>query len=410
MIWHDSWGALRVGPQRLVAGERSGPLLSVAYLVDDSVDIAGQTSGGCAAPSAGPRRPASTSAAVVARLAAAGATCVGKTRIDQFGLHAGDPHSRRARILNPAAPDRVIGGASRGAAAAVAAGIAPVAIGGDAAGALSIAAASTGLISVHPTPGRVALSGMQPVAPSLDAIGWAARDITFAARTGAVLLRPQHDEPAAEFAPAASPAKIHRVLTIPADQLCDDPELAAFGDRRIARLAAAVRATVDTLPLSPSDVEQLSTPFLDIQASELRRLIGACGQQPPRALSIASRGALDRGATITATRHGEALDQLRSAAAAVQRQLARERAVLALPAAGTLPALLCDFDEAPADDPARPARVAEALGLAGITIPVGRLRGAPVSIALWGAPGTDEALWDLARAMTSAGLPPGSDA
>lgn len=111
-----------------------------------------------------------TTAAAVARLEAAGAIVVGLTRSHEFamGITAqGDLGGTR----NPWNLDRVPGGSSGGSAAAVAAGIIPIALGSDTGGSARIPAAFCGVAALKPSFGAISTDGMIPLAPSLDHVG-----------------------------------------------------------------------------------------------------------------------------------------------------------------------------------------------------------------------------------------------
>src|SRR5258708_4160403 len=111
----------------------------------------------------------------VARLAAAGLVCLGKTNLSEFaysGLGL-NPHFGTPR--NPAAPGRVPGGSSSGSAAAVAGGAAPCAIGTDTSGSVRIPAAFMGLAGYKPSQNRFSRQGVVPLPPSLDSAGTLAR-------------------------------------------------------------------------------------------------------------------------------------------------------------------------------------------------------------------------------------------
>ena len=110
-------------------------------------------------------------AAAVRRLEAAGYANVGKTNLHEFayGVTSENPHF--GTVPNPIAPGRVAGGSSGGSAAAVAAGLADVALGSDSAGSIRIPAACCGVVGFKPTYGLVPLDGCFPLAPSFDHAG-----------------------------------------------------------------------------------------------------------------------------------------------------------------------------------------------------------------------------------------------
>ena len=129
-----------------------GPLGGVPVAVKDNYEVAGVPSTlGLAAPLA---RAPSTDAEAVARLRGAGAIVIGTTAMDQLAWSMNGTAPDRPELENPAAPGRVTGGSSGGSAAAVAAGIVPVALGSDTAGSVRVPAAWCGVLGFKPTRGR----------------------------------------------------------------------------------------------------------------------------------------------------------------------------------------------------------------------------------------------------------------
>ncbi|HWH54879.1 MAG TPA: amidase [Gaiellaceae bacterium] len=116
-------------------------------------------------------------AEAVARLEAGGYTNVGKANLHEFayGVTSENPHF--GNVPNPRAEGRVAGGSSGGSAAAIAAGLADVALGSDSAGSIRIPAACCGIVGFKPTYGLVPLDGCFPLAPSFDHAGPMGRDV-----------------------------------------------------------------------------------------------------------------------------------------------------------------------------------------------------------------------------------------
>src|SRR5829696_9483681 len=117
------------------------------------------------------------SAEAVAVLEAAGYMNVGKTNLHEFayGISSQNPHF--GTVPNPAAPGRLAGGSSGGNGAALAAGLADVALGTDSGGSIRIPAAWCGIVGFKPTWGLVPLDGCFPLAPSFDHAGPMARTV-----------------------------------------------------------------------------------------------------------------------------------------------------------------------------------------------------------------------------------------
>ncbi len=156
--WSNGW----------VAGSDPGPLAGVPIAIKDLIDQAGQVT---TCGSGFYRHKAAQSATVVRRLEAAGAIIIGRTGLHEFAFGFSSENDWFGPVRNPWNPATSPGGSSGGSAVAVAAGLAAGAIGTDTGGSVRVPAALCGTVGLKVTHGRIPLTGVFPLAASLDTVG-----------------------------------------------------------------------------------------------------------------------------------------------------------------------------------------------------------------------------------------------
>ena len=217
------------------AGRAPGRYAGIPIAVKDLFDIAGEpTPAGSAILADAP--DAKANAPVVARMLAAGFIPVGRVNMTEFAFsglginpHYGTPTSPWDR-----ASKRIPGGSSSGTAVAVADGMAAAGLGTDTGGSCRIPAAFCGIVGYKPTARRIPITGVLPLAPSLDSVGPLAPSVACCAAIDAVL--------AGEAPCAPTPANLNGLrLAVPENMVLDgmDETVAAAFDKALANLSAA---------------------------------------------------------------------------------------------------------------------------------------------------------------------------
>src|SRR4051794_7332449 len=182
----DAEGALAAADEidrRVADGDDPGPLAGIPLGVKDLEDVAGlPTSQGSAVFAGG--APAAADSLLVSRLRAAGAVVVGKTNTPELGWQAQTTNQVFGATRNPWDRSRTPGGSSGGSAAAIAAGMVPLATGSDGGGSIRIPSALCGLSGFKASLGRVPAGGSEPpgwqALSSQGPMAWRTSDIALA--------------------------------------------------------------------------------------------------------------------------------------------------------------------------------------------------------------------------------------
>jgi aspartyl-tRNA(Asn)/glutamyl-tRNA(Gln) amidotransferase subunit A len=172
-LFADTLNADQITDQLKAITEATPRLLDgVPYLLQDMFDVAGQSTR-CGAPlSEALDEPVDESCLLYTHLNALGACYLGKTQTSEFGMEPSGANLTHGKCTHPNGPDLITGGGASAASVAVKTGYAPLAFGLDTYGGVRIPAAFLGLFAYRMESNRFAESGVFPIAPSIESVGF----------------------------------------------------------------------------------------------------------------------------------------------------------------------------------------------------------------------------------------------
>jgi aspartyl-tRNA(Asn)/glutamyl-tRNA(Gln) amidotransferase subunit A len=196
-------------------------------------------------------------ATVISKLRSADAVLIGKTNMDEFAMGSSTENSAFGPTRNPWDLDRIPGGSSGGSAAAVAADLAPLALGSDTGGSIRQPASLCGVVGLKPSYGRVSRYGLIAYASSLDQVGPFAHDVAGAAHLLNVIAgrdpldSTSVDQPVPDYVSSldrsAEPLRIGIVREF-------------FGEGLDSEVEAAIRAAIGIYKDAGAKVREVSLP------------------------------------------------------------------------------------------------------------------------------------------------------
>ncbi len=352
-----------------------GPLHGVPIAIKDLFDCAGHPT------RAGSRvltdRNPTVSAHVVRRLERAGMLVLGKTQMVEFGFGGWGTNAIAGTPWNPRDMDlhRVPGGSSSGSAVAVAAGLAPAALGTDTGGSIRTPACWCGVVGMKTSHGLVGRSGIVPLCPSQDTVGPLARSVRDIALLLNALAGPDTGDPATKHAPRVDPlTDIEQGIT--------DLRFGILHDDDLARVDPEIRTLFDTAldeierlggrlqPLRlPLSIDAYLGMGGDIMSAESYRHLGSYLESANERMDPAIRARIARGRDITESEYLSLLEDRGSAQTAFLDAFQGLDALL-VPGCHQWPIPVSEVDED--EHPNTSGRFVNFLDLASLSVPIGR--------------------------------------
>ncbi|MAY44381.1 Glutamyl-tRNA(Gln) amidotransferase subunit A [Marinibacterium anthonyi] len=380
--------------KRAQAGARLSPLDGVPVSWKDLVDTAGIATEAGTALLQG--RIPTADALVLRNATAMGTVCLGKTHLSELAFSGLGYNPITGTPPNVNDPDAVPGGSSSGAAASVAFGLAPVAIGSDTGGSVRVPAAWNDLVGLKTTSGRLSLDGVVPLCLKFDTIGPLARTVEDAALAFAALEGRQ--APDLKGVSLAG-ARIAVLTTVAQDDLRDAPA-AAFESAKTRLEAAGAQLVPLEVPWLPQAMGLSPALFAPEGYGLWKDVIEAAPEKMYPQILERFRA----GAGVSAPEYVAAWAALDRHRAAWAEATAAFDAVL-IPSAPNLPPnlkrLIEDAEYYKTENliSLRNTRIGNLMGLSALTLPTGT---PSCGIMLMGRPGGEDALLRLGVAAEAA--------
>lgn len=374
------------------SGRPIGPLHGVPVAIKDIIDTADYPTE-CGSPALSGRRPRQD-ATLVSRLRAAGAVIVGKAVTTEFAYFT--PRGTR----NPHDPKRTPGGSSSGSAAAVAAGMVPLAIGSQTKGSIIRPAAFCGVFAMKPSHGLVSRAGVLTLSRTLDHMGPFARSV----EDMALALDAIAGYDAAD--PDTRPLAPRNFREIATEEFPLDPRLAFVRTPVWGEADAEARAALEALAEELGETcfsYDLPDHYAEgwdaqqaIMAAEMAANIGPIADRGGDKVSPRFHELMAEGRAVSAVRYLDALKLRGELRTAIEELFQQEcTAILTLSAPGVAP------EGEATGDPVFNA-LWSLLGLPAVNLPLLQGEsGMPIGVQLVGAPGDDARLLRAAQWLTA---------
>jgi aspartyl-tRNA(Asn)/glutamyl-tRNA(Gln) amidotransferase subunit A len=376
--------AAEAADKAIRSGLRLGPLHGIPIALKDLIDIEGKVTTGGSPTRRGAR--ATTTATIVRRLVGQGMIVLGKTHTVEFAFGGWGTNEHMGTPWNPWDGEvaRTPGGSSSGSGVAVAARLAPCAIGTDTGGSVRLPAAFCGITGLKVTIGQISVHGILPLSPSLDTPGPLTRHVSdaamlFEALHGQDPLDPvtQRGRPVAVMPTLARGVQGLRLARLPAGERTGIAAgvLAAY-DRSLDDLAALGARIIDVALPMPLDEYAVLSAVMQAEAYWLR---GAIADDPRAEIDEWVRRRILGGASLSARDYLTAIERREEMKRAFDAALGDADALLTPTTHTTaVPVATVNQDELPS----RLTRFVNLLDMCAVSVPNGFADGLPTSLQI----------------------------
>lgn len=368
-----------------------GSLSGLTFAAKDVMDILGSTTG-FGQPTWLATHDASTeNAVVIDLLLRAGARLVAKTVSDELTYSLSGENIHYGTPTNPTHPDRIAGGSSSGSVSAVAGNLVDFSLGTDCAGSVRLPASYCGIFGMRPTHDHVSTKGVIPFAPSIDTVGWFARDAETLKKVGSVLLGDNY-----------RPGKSERLLIATDCFALVEPEIRDALQPAVDELRSHF-STVEEITIGQGGLDSWMECFRVVQGAEIWNSLGAWITEAKPALGP---GVVDRvaGAKAVTSEQLKAALAVRADIVSHLQEVLKPGDVLCLPSSPRV-APLKNTPTSTVEVTYRYQAISllSIAGLGGlpeISMPLAKVGGLSLGLSIVGAAGTDGHLLELACASS----------
>ncbi len=392
MPLHDPAHAFVPYPDVAVPRAATGPLADLSFAVKDLYDVAGYPTGGGSPIVLAMSGIKTRTAPSVQKLLDAGARFVGKTVTDELAFSMNGNNAHFGAPINGSAKDRITGGSSSGSASAVSSSLCDFALGSDTGGSVRAPANHCNLYGIRPTHGRISLEAVLDLSPSLDTVGWFARDIGTFARVGEVLLG-DDAHPLPDTVRLLWPEDIWAMLDAPVVEALDE----------VTKQVQSVLGQAEPVEIALESWDAMYWNFRYVQAREAWLTDGPLIERyaPPLGPGVAERFAWSRDVTDDQVNIAR---EFRTRFKAQLAALLGNDGVLLMPTMPDIAPLRAATDASLEDYRNKAIRMLCVAGLSGfpqLSMPLAKRDGAPLGISLLGPAGSDRSLIALAERIAT---------